>query len=152
MIDFSLLKIIPADESHYEFIYRVKKEANGEYITRVWGWDEAKQREFFAEDWQKLKPSVILYNNVPIGTICISNDNESLQIARFYILPEYQNQGIGSYLVKRLLEKADKQNLIAKLCVLKINPAISLYRRLGYEIINEDEIMYHMERKPSKKL
>jgi ribosomal protein S18 acetylase RimI-like enzyme len=149
-INFSLVKIIPADEPHYEFIYRVKKEAYGEYITQVWGWDEDKQREFFAQDWQELKPSVILYNNEPIGTICVSTSDGNLNIERFYILPEYQNKGIGSYLVKRLLEKADKQNLIAKLCVLKINPAISLYRRHGYEIIDEDEIMYHMERKPSK--
>lgn len=148
--DFSLLKIIPAATSHYEFIYRVKKEAYGEYITRVWGWDENLQREFFAQDWQNLKPSIILYHNQPIGTICISYNNESLHIERFYILPEYQNKGIGTYLLKQLLEKADKKNLPAKLCVLKINPAISLYHRHGYEIIREDEIMYHMERKPAK--
>lgn len=150
MINFSLITIIPADESYYEFSYRVKKEAYSEYITQVWGWDENKQREFFAQDWQNLKPSIIQYNNQPIGTICISYDNEGLHIERFYILPEYQHKGIGSYLLKQLLEKADKKNLPAKLCVLKVNPAISLYRRHGYEIINEDEIMYHMERKPGK--
>ncbi len=147
-IEFSSLKIIPADESHYDFTYRVKKEAYGKYITQIWGWDENLQREFYAQDWEKLKPSVILYRHKPIGTICISTVDESLHIERFYILPEYQNKGIGSYLLKQLLEKADKENSPTKLCVLKINPAISLYRRHGYEIIAEDETMYYMERQP----
>ncbi len=146
-IDFSLIKTVSADASHYEFIYRLKKEVYLDYITRIWGWDEEEQRQFYAQEWQKLKPSVILYDNKRIGTICVWNDDESLHIERFYIQPEYQNKGIGSHLVKTILDKADKEGLMAKLHVLKINPAVSLYKRLGYEVTGEDEIMYQMERK-----
>ncbi len=151
MIDFSLIKIIPADKSHYEFIYCLKKEAYVDYIKRIWGWDENAQREFFAQEWRKLKPSVILYDNKPIGSICIWNDNESIHIERFYVVREYRNKGIGSHLIKNVLDKADKEKLAARLHVLKINPAISLYKRHGYEVTGEDEIMYWMERKPSSK-
>ena len=150
MIDFSLITLIPAEESHYEFIYNLKKEVYYDYITRIWGWDEDAQIEFFAQEWQKLKPTVILYNKKPIGSICVWDDNESIHIERFYILPEYQNKGIGSHLVKTVLDKADKEGLMARLHVLKINPAISLYKRHDYEVTSEDEIMYQMERKPGK--
>jgi putative hydrolase of the HAD superfamily len=148
MIDFSLIKTIPADVSHYEFIYRLKKEAYYDYITRIWGWDEDAQRQFYAQEWQKLKPGIILYNKRLIGSICVWNDNKNIYIERFYILPDYQNKGIGSHLVKTILDRADKEGLVARLHVLKINPAISLYKRHGYEVISEDEIMYQMERKP----
>lgn len=151
MIDFSLIKTIPADKSHYEFIYRLKKQVYLDYIKRIWSWDEDAQREFYAQEWQTLIPDVILYNKKPIGTICVWNDDESLHIERFYILPEYQNKGIGSHLVKTVLDKADKEGLTARLHVLKINPAISLYQRLGYQVTGEDEILYRMERKPESK-
>ncbi|MBN1161284.1 MAG: GNAT family N-acetyltransferase [Dehalococcoidales bacterium] len=149
MIDFSLIKTIPADKSHYEFIYRLKKEVYYDYITRIWSWNEDEQRQFYAQEWQKLRPDIILYNNKPIGSICVWNDKEAIYIERFYILPAYQNKGIGSHLVKTILDRADKEGLIARLHVLKINPAISLYKRHGYVITDEDEIMYRMERKPA---
>ena len=72
VIDYSLIRIIPADESHYEFVYHVKKESYRDYITRAFGWDENKEREFFASNWEKKIPSVILYDNQPIGTFCFS--------------------------------------------------------------------------------
>ena len=46
MIDLSLIKVIPAEEYHCAFYYTVKKEAYGGYITRIWGWDEKKERDF----------------------------------------------------------------------------------------------------------
>ena len=69
MIHYSLLKIVPADESHREFSYQVKKAALGGYITELWGWDETSQREFHTQDWSNKRPSIILYDNQPIGTI-----------------------------------------------------------------------------------
>jgi len=46
MIDYSLIKVIPSDETHKEFSYQVKKEAEGEYIPLMFGWDEDVQRDF----------------------------------------------------------------------------------------------------------
>jgi ribosomal protein S18 acetylase RimI-like enzyme len=148
MIDFSLVKIIPADESHREFSYQVKIATMGGYITRIWGWDEIFQKKLHAGDWQQKRPQIILYNNKPIGTIRTVSNEDCLEIEQFYILPEYQNKGIGSHLLKSILDDADKTGLSAKLAVLKINPAISLYRRHGFETTGSNEYQYLMERKP----
>ncbi|MHB8104869.1 MAG: GNAT family N-acetyltransferase [Dehalococcoidales bacterium] len=152
-IDFPLVKIITADDSHYEFIYRVKKEAYGEYITRIWGWDENLQKEFHAKDWASLKPSVILYNNEPIGTLCFMKKEGPIFLGRFfiehfYILPEYQNKGIGAFVLKHFLDIADNAGLPVNLMVLSINPAASLYTRLGFKVIETKEPIIVMERKP----
>ena len=69
MIDFSLIKLIPADETYREFSYRVKKEAEGEYITSMFGWDEDVQRSYHAKAWQEQKPDIITYDGQLIGTI-----------------------------------------------------------------------------------
>jgi ribosomal protein S18 acetylase RimI-like enzyme len=157
MTNFSLVKIIPADESHYDFVYRVKKEAYGEYITRIWGWDEALQRQFFENDWASQKPSVILYGNQPIGTICFMKKEGPIFSGRFfiehfYILPEYQNKGIGSFVLNHFLDIADNAGLPVNLMVLSINPAISLYKRIGFKVIETKEPVFVMERKPGKAL
>ena len=150
MIDYFLIKLIPADESHREFGYQVKKAAMGGYITQIWGWDEKVQKNLHAGDWQQKRPQIILYDSKPVGTIRIVSNEERLEIEQFYILPEYQNKGIGSHLLKQILDNADKTGLSAKLGVLKINPAISLYRRHGFEIIDSNEYQYLMERKPGR--
>ena len=44
MIDFSLIKLIPADDTHYEFLFQLKKAAMGPYVKQIWGWNEKDQR------------------------------------------------------------------------------------------------------------
>jgi putative hydrolase of the HAD superfamily len=149
MIDLSLIKVIPAEESHHEFYYTVKKEAYGGYITRIWGWDEQKERGFQAKGWENKRPSIILYNNKPIGTIYINKYENSIEIGQFYILPEYQNNGIGSNVLKGILDNADRDGLTVKLMYLSINPAASLYSRMGFKIMGEEEPFIMAERKPN---
>ena len=148
MIDYSLIKLLPADELHREFSYQVKKSAYGEYITQIWGWDESIQRDFHTEDWQQKRPEIITYGNKPVGTIAVIESENCIEIEQFIILLEYQNQGIGSYLLKRILDKADRVGQLTTLKVLKNNPVKSLYVRYGFEIVGFDGTFYSMERKP----
>jgi GNAT superfamily N-acetyltransferase len=140
MIDFSLIKVIPADDSHYDFVYRLKKEVYGGYIAQIWGWDEKVQKEFFAKEWRRHKPGVIFYDSRPIGTYCLTKNEGSYHLERFYILPEYQNKGIGTFVLKDIIASADKARLPVRLMWLSINPAASLYRRMGFIVTGRLEI------------
>jgi putative hydrolase of the HAD superfamily len=147
-IDFSLIKIIPAAKSYYDFAFRVKKAAMGPYIKQIWGWDAKVQKRWHDDDWENKPPQIILYDGQPIGTIRITNDGDGFVIERFYLLPEYQNQGIGSFIIKDTLAKAKKAGRVTRLAVLKINPALALYQRHGFATVSEDEFLLHMERQP----
>jgi len=151
MIDLSLLKLTPADDTHYEFLFQLKKAAMGPYVKKIWGWDEQHQRERHKEDWQEKRPSLILYKDKPIGCILINNEDDHIYVGRFYILPKYQSQGIGTHILKDIFTKADKTNKSTTLAVLKINPALALYKRLGFQINGTNEYQYLMERKPGGK-
>ena len=148
MIDYSLIKLIPADESYRQFSYQVKKAAEGEYISQIWGWDEDVQRDFHTRAWQRRKPEIIIYDGKPIGTIAVVENEDDTEIGQFFILPEYQNKGIGSYLLKSILDKADRVGRVTTLRFLKNNPVKSLYVRHGFEIVGATETFYSMERKP----
>jgi len=148
MIDYSLIKLIPAHESYREFSYQVKKEAEGEYITQMFGWDESKQRDFHAKAWQRQKPDIITYDGKPIGTIATIESEDCIEMGQFFILPDYQNKEIGTHLLKRILDRADKSGKNVTLRFLKNNPVKSLYIRNGFQVVHTDESLYYMERKP----
>jgi len=147
IIDYSLIRLIPADETYREFSYQVKKAAEGEYIISMFGWDEDVQRGFHAKAWQQQKPDIINYDGKPIGTIATIESQDCIEIGQFLILPEYQNRGIGTHLLKDILDKADHLGRNVTLKFLKNNPVKSLYLRNGFRIVDTDEILHYMERK-----
>jgi len=149
MIYYSLIRLIPADETHREFSYQVKKMAEGEYITSMFGWDEDVQRDFHDKAWQQQKPDIITYDGKLIGTIATIETVDCIDIGQFFILPECQNKGIGTYLLKNILDKADQIGMNVTLKFLKNNPVESLYVRNDFRLIDTDEILHYMERKAS---
>ncbi len=148
MIDYSLIRLVPADETHREFSYQVKKSAEGDYITSMFGWDEDVQREFHARAWQEQKPEIITCDGRPIGTIATIENEDCIELGQFFILPEYQNKGIGTYLLKSILDKADRSGKDVTLRFLTNNPVKSLYVRNGFRLVHSSEVAHHMERKP----
>jgi GNAT superfamily N-acetyltransferase len=148
MIDCSLIKLIPADETQKEFSYQVKKAAEGEYITVMFGWDEGVQRDFHAKAWQQQKPHIITYDGKLIGTIATIESEDCIEIGQFFILPEYHNKGIGTHLLKNILDEADQLGRNVTLKFLKNNPVKSLYIRNGFRLVYTSEVAHHMERKP----
>ena len=147
MIEYSLIKLIPAAETHREFSYQVKKTTEGEYITSMFGWDEGVQRRYHDKAWQEQKRDIIAYDGKPIGTIATIESQDCIEIGQFLILPEYQNRGIGTHLLKDILDKADHLGRNVTLKFLKNNPVKSLYVRNGFRIVDTDEILHYMERK-----
>ena len=148
MIDYSLIKLIPPDETHKEFSYQVKKAAEGEYIDLMFGWDERIQRDVHAKAWQRQKPDIITYDGKLIGTIATIESEDCIEIGQFFILPDYQNKGIGTHLLKGILNKADLLRKNVKLCFMKNNPVKSLYLRNGFRFVQTDETLHYMERNP----
>ena len=149
MIHYSLIELVPADETHREFSYQVKKEAEGDYIASMFGWDEDIQRDFHTQAWQEKKPDIIIYDGKLIGTIATIESEDCIEIGQFFILPEYQNKGIGTHLLKSVLDKADQLGRNVTLKFLKNNRVKSLYVRNGFRLVYTSDVAHHMERKVS---
>lgn len=60
------------------------------------------------------------------------------------LLPEYRGRGLGTALLEQLLEAAEKLYPAISLSVSPNNPALRLYKRMGFEIVdvrNEHPVM-----------
>jgi len=116
----------------------------------MFGWNEDFQKDFFDNDWRSHKVQIITCDGEPIGTISITKNADHIELGLFFILPAYQKQGIGTYLMQPVLDEADRESKVVKVAYLVNNPAESLYLRHGFEIINATDTHKYTERKPKE--
>lgn len=142
------LELRRANDQDQEFAFRVKKAALGPYIESKWGWDEERQHFLQREEWLSRKIFVISKNQIAIGTVSIDTKDDHIYLGDFYLLPEFQNQGIGTLILENVFREADEKQLPVRLQYLKWNPVGELYKRNGFKQYAETEFHFLMERSP----
>lgn len=80
---------------------------------------------------------VLVYNGIIAGTGCY-NDNHIIGV---YVLPSYQKQGCGSYIINCLKTKISKKYDVAVLDASL--PAVHLYEHRGYKTVGHE--IYKLE-------
>ena len=146
-----MYEIREANNSDFEFLFKLKKLAEFEPINAVFGWDESIQREIHYNEWEEEKPTIIEVNGVRVGSYLIQYHPDCLYFGRFFLLPVYQSKGIGSKVLQTVIELAEQKSLPIKLCYLQGNRVEQLYRRFGFKVSGQDEHFVHML-KPSLSL
>ena len=88
--------------------------------------------------------SVISWSNRTVGMIKVIREVDSWTIEQFQIEPEFQRRGLGASLLSKLQQDAKNSGVALLLSVLSVNPALSLYRRLGFEVLRESNGIIEM--------
>ena len=143
MIEYKFRNITPED---YEYIYELKKNAYKEYVIMNWGaWDEEAQKEYFKNFINTYKDTtyIIQTEGKDIG---FYNDamleNGNYEIGNICIIPEYQGKGIGTKILKDVIEEHKEFNI--EIQYFKQNPVGKLYERLGFVPNGETKFHYQM--------
>lgn len=71
-------------------------------------------------------------------------DSIIIKIFNKRILPGFQGNGGGTYLISNLQQKTKEENKPVILQVLHTNPARNLYERLGLQVVSTDELYLKM--------
>ncbi len=133
------------NESDYDFVYKVKKEAYKKYVEQYFGhWNEEQQLEYFKAFVEKYKAGayIITLDGCDIGFYNGIVHEDRYEIGNICIIPEYQNKGIGTAILKELLSK--NEDKMIGLQYFKSNPVGSLYERLGFKIVGETAYHFQM--------
>ncbi|WP_200804352.1 GNAT family N-acetyltransferase [Actinacidiphila paucisporea] len=69
-------------------------------------------------------------------------------LEHFYLDPRHQGRGLGSAVLRTLLDRADEQHVTVHLNVLQGSAARRLYERHGFVVTAEDPIDVYMTRLP----
>lgn len=138
----------------YKFVYEVKKNAYKKYVEECYGaWVEEVQQKYFENFINQVKDNayIIQYDNKDIGFYNGERlENGNYEVGNICIIPEYQGKGIGTKILKDILEKYSNTNI--EIQYFKQNRVGSLYERLGFEKSGETDFHYQMIKPKSMKL
>jgi ribosomal protein S18 acetylase RimI-like enzyme len=135
----------PAAESDREFLYDVYCQTMRESVESTWGWDEAWQWRDFERRFEMCQTFVIESESRPVGGLLLEPRPGSVDIVELQVLPGYQRMGIGTEIIKRLLEQAVRDGLDVTLSVVGVNTrARRLYERLGFVVVGSEGPLIRM--------
>jgi len=138
-------KFRPLTDSDYNFIYQVKKDAYKNYVEMNFGsWNEEDQQGYFAKFMEAYKDGAVIItkDGIDIGFYNGEVVDDTYEIGNICIIPEYQNRGIGTAILKDILD-ANRDRTVT-LQYFKQNPVGRLYERLGFKVVGETKFHYQM--------
>lgn len=103
------------------------------------------QHIFYHEHFADAAYDVLLQNDVAIGRLYVDRRPDEIRILDIALLPQYQNRGIGTSLVREVMDEAAEAGLKVSLHVETFNRAHTLYDRLGFVSVRTDGIYVLME-------
>jgi ribosomal protein S18 acetylase RimI-like enzyme len=143
-----------SDEAHLRRVYASTREEE----LAVVGWDDREKdaflrQQFDAQDAQyRTYPDasldVIEVNGLAAGRLYVARSPQELRIMDIALLPPYRNRGIGTSLLRDLLEEAAESGRRVTIHVEKFNPARALYERLGFSEAGDLGVYVLMEATP----
>jgi GNAT superfamily N-acetyltransferase len=92
------------------------------------------QQHHYAEKYPTGTHDVILSDGKQVGRIYVAQLDQEIRIIDITLIPTERNRGIGSYLIKQLLEEAKRKNKITRIYVEEFNPSLSLFKRFGFNM------------------
>jgi ribosomal protein S18 acetylase RimI-like enzyme len=147
---YTLRPVTAQDE---DFLLRVYASTRAEEMALV-NWTEQQKADFlrmqfdaqtihYKRHYPTAEYMIIEQCGTAAGRLILEHTDRQHLIMDIAILPEYRKLGIGTAVIKDLMELARKDNLPLVLRVEFFNPAIGLYSRLGFVKTREVNSVYH---------
>lgn len=106
------------------------------------------QDTHYREHYPTAQYSVILSENIPAGRLYVDRWAREIRIMDIALLPEYRSKGIGAYLLRQLMDESTASQKLLSIHVEKLNPALRLYERLGFQVAEDKGIYLLMNWQP----
>jgi ribosomal protein S18 acetylase RimI-like enzyme len=131
----------PAIDDDCLFARVVHHQALHDVVVRQFGpWNEQAQDTFFIEDWKLGHVHIILCDGMPCGYTAVDEYPDFIALREIHVLPKHQNRGIGSTVLREILDRARTRRVPVKLGTCHVNHrAAALYHRLGFRDTGQTE-------------
>ena len=146
----------PATEQDEPFLNRLYKvsrveefSATGigeEYFDLLMRMQYSARKAAYESNYPDARRSIVSADGTDAGQIWVFSDHTQYRVIDIVIAGEFQNQGIGSFLMKDLIAQAKQAGVPLRCSVATNNPgSLRFHQRLGFQVISGDEAYYQME-------
>ena len=151
------MNLRPIRDTDREFLRDLYRSTREEEMLQT-PWTEAEkaqfiefqfsaQHEHYMEHYPAAQFDVVETNEGAVGRLYVDRRKDEIRLIDIALLPEFRNQGIGGRLLNGLIDESERSGKPLSIHVEQMNPAMRLYKRLGFEKISEYGI-YHLMQRP----
>ncbi len=130
-----------------EFLYRIYASTRADELAMV-DWPEEQKAGFlrqqfeaqhhhYQEYYKDAEFLLVEKDGVPVGRFYVARWEKEIRLVDIALLPEHRGAGLGGALVASLLAEGAAAGKPVSIHVEVFNPALRLYRRLGFEPAGE---------------
>jgi GNAT superfamily N-acetyltransferase len=136
------LSLRPPTDEDAPFLFALYASTREEELA-AWGWAPAQRDAFLRMQWRAQQQAyaarfpgaehhLVLKDEQRAGRLLVARGAEAWWLVDVALLPEHRGAGVGTRLLRGVLEDAAKAGQPVRLSVLRGNPARRLYARLGF--------------------
>ena len=125
--------------------------AEMDWVNERLGLKRDDQESMFRKLWDPAQVCVIQADGVDVGWLQTVVSKSEHMLGQIFVDAPFQRRGIGTEVLRRIIQEASGRRLPVRLAVVKFNPSRRLYERLGFRVTHEDERKVYMSRDPEPK-
>jgi SAM-dependent methyltransferase len=138
-------RLRPAASQDFQFAWSLYRDLMKPLTEELLGrWNDPGQQRVVELALAHEGTSIIVMDGLDAGWLHLVESPDSIYLGQLYLLPSLQNRGIGTAIMKDLMDRASQAGKALTLDVMKNNRARSLYERLGFRLVGESEYKLKM--------
>lgn len=130
-------KLRGATNDDLPLLRELRRITMSDVVTSHYPWDDEIQNKRAESHLDCTK--IIVIDGRDVGMVKVVTYEREMHLSQIQILPEYQERGIGTAIIRDLQAESRRKRIPLTLQVLKKNRAVGLYLRLGFVVKEEGE-------------
>ena len=154
----SNITLRPVSPDDYDFLVEVYGSTRADELALVpWTSEQRQafvrsqldaQQDHYLKTYPRASHDIIESNGRQVGRLYVARLDQEIRIIDITLLPAERNVGIGTYLIKQLLDEANRSGKVTRIYVEEFNPSLRLFQRLGFSPSEQNGIHLLMQWSP----
>jgi ribosomal protein S18 acetylase RimI-like enzyme len=107
------------------------------------------QKVSYAKEYPEAQHALIRREDHPVGRLYLDRSSGRFHILDITVSSTCRNQGIGSIVLGKIVEEADRAGRPITIYVESFNPSLRLFERLGFRVAAVKDFQVLLERPPA---
>lgn len=138
-------ELIPARAEDRSFFVTCHHAAYRATVEQMFEWNSKTQDALVSEKFDLPGTHIIRRGSARVGVVGVHLEPTYVLLRDFFVLPDYQNGGVGGLVLKQIQGLASQARLPVRLRTLRVNMrAKGFYERFGFRVVDLDDLHWRM--------